>query len=513
MKTNKELLAIAKKQIGNGGAKYRKFVGLGSGQPWCNAFVFWLYADNGCGLLIQWKGNQRTYCPASYKWCQKNLAQIPPFLALPCDIVYFDWDKNGVPNHIGIVENKITTTATHTIEGNTSGGKVDDKSRAAKYELAIFRTHFPTTGKKKKLSCNGNFGYNSIFNLQDALCLKPTGILDKETVMQLQKKAGAKQDGAWGNGTSKAVQTMLKKAKLYSGSIDGDFGKNSVIALQKWINNINYPPKKKTPSNPKSDAPATKPKGKLYDGKFPTENNNTKIINGLMYRHCWPYRTPEKKYTYKNGKPLKAYTKGIDKAYPNHKNWKNKKQKVGACCDVAVGEWLGNIGIKVPKDLKNQLKEMPKMKQLKSNGIYKAKVFRGGMICQRGRKDYSGHTWGVFEDIHGNRFIANAHYKKLNGTYAVMDAKPKDIVKSKWKFYKCYTVTGAVRKYYMKGDYGKDVYYIQLFLKWCGYSVNADGDFGAKTEAAVKAYQKKHGMTQSGKVGDAFIKKMKAERR
>lgn len=252
---------------------------------------------------------------------------------------------------------------------------------------------------------------------------------------------------------------------------------------------------------------------KAYTGKFPTANNNIKIINGLAFRHCYPYGTPTKKYTYADGEPKKAYKKGIDKAYPKHKEWKNKKQRVGACCDVFVGECLGNIGIHVPKNLADQLVKMPKMKELKSNGHHTAKSFKMGDIVQRGRKDKSGHTWIICELINGKKFVANAHYKKLHGTYAVMDAKPKNIVLSKWKYYKCYTVTGAVRTYYQKGDYGYDVLYIQKFLTWYGIKCKPDGDFGEKTFEAVKKFQKAVGLNPNGKVGATTIKAMKKARR
>jgi hypothetical protein len=252
---------------------------------------------------------------------------------------------------------------------------------------------------------------------------------------------------------------------------------------------------------------------KGYTGKFPTDNNNIKIINGLAFRHCYPYGTPEKKYKYSTGKPLKAYTKGIDTAYPKHKEWKNKKQRAGACCDVFVGECLGNVGIHVPKDLADQLVKMPKMKELKSNGHYKSGDFKMGDVVQRGRKDKSGHTWIVCELINGKKYVANAHYKKLHGTYAVMDAKPKTIVKSKWKYYKCYTVLGACRKYYQKGDYGYDVLYIQRFLCWYGIKVTCDGDFGDKTLEAVKKFQKAVGLVPGGKVGVKTMKAMREARR
>lgn len=252
---------------------------------------------------------------------------------------------------------------------------------------------------------------------------------------------------------------------------------------------------------------------KKYEGKIPTLNSNQKIINGLAYFQCYPFGTPEKKYRYKTGKPRVAYKKGIDKIYPNHMKWPNHKQRVGACCDIYVGECSGQIGIKLPKDLADQLVVMPKMtEELRQVDVYRAKDFRGGMICQRGRKDKSGHTWIVFEDIHGNRYVANSHYKKLGGTYAVLDAKPKNIVKSKWAYYKVYVPTGAIRTWYGLNDYGYDVLYIQEFLKWKGlYKGALDGWYGEKTEAAVNAYQKKQGWKPCGRVGENTIARMKKE--
>lgn len=519
MKTNSEVLKIAQKHLGQGGARFRKFAGLPAGAAWCNAFVDYV-ADEGGVKALYFNGKKETYCPHSIKWCRANLSEIPLYLAMPMDIIYFDWDRNGNPNHIGLVRAKKSTSSIYTIEGNTDGGKVAQKTRAGRYVQAVYRPHYvPKSAKKKKLTADGDCGYNTIYNLQLALGMKPSGILTKETVKFLQKRAGAVQDGCWGRGTSKKVQKMI------GANPDGDFGKNSVIALQKWINKVNYPAKKKTTatakpaakpaaSKPKTTTPAKKtaPAKNGYTGAFPALNNNAKIVNGLAYRHCWPYGTPQKKYTYAKGKPTAAYKKGIDKAYPKHKSWPNKKQRVGACCDVFVGEVLGHVGVKVSKDLAKQLVEMPKMTtKLKSNGHHTAKAFKAGDVVQRGRKDKSGHTWIVCELVNGKRYVANAHYKKLKGTYAVMDAVPKNIVPSKWKYYKCYTVLGAVRTYYQKGDYGSDVKYAQGFLKWAGYYKGTlDGDFGSKTETAVKAFQIAQKLTQNGKIDKSTIAKMKS---
>lgn len=267
MLSNTQLLAIAKKQLGNGGAKYRKYVGA-SGN-YCNMYVFWLYDANGCGSLFPLpnKNYYRTYCPDSIKWCRKNLAEIPPYLAMACDIIYFDWEPNGVPNHIGIVDHRISTAEIATVEGNTSGkikgktvsGIVAEKTRNTKYVCGIFRPHFPGSFKKVPLTIDGAFGYNSIAIMRKALGLPESAILDIATVKALQKRAGLKGkaiDGAWGKTTSKAVQRMTG---LTGKAIDGEFGINSVKALQTWCNKIAFPVGTTKPTTPTTTKPTTTP--------------------------------------------------------------------------------------------------------------------------------------------------------------------------------------------------------------------------------------------------------------
>ncbi len=53
-----------------------------------------------------------------------------------------------------------------------------------------------------------------------------------------------------------------------------------------------------------------------------------------------------------------------------------------------------------------------------------------------------------------------------------------------------------------KGAKGKDVQKLQERLNALGAKLNVDSDFGAKTEAAVKAFQKKAKLKADGKVGD-----------
>lgn len=53
-----------------------------------------------------------------------------------------------------------------------------------------------------------------------------------------------------------------------------------------------------------------------------------------------------------------------------------------------------------------------------------------------------------------------------------------------------------------KGSVGGDVKTLQELLNQLGAGLAVDGDFGSRTEAAVKAFQRKAGLKQDGKYGD-----------
>lgn len=323
MKSNTELLKIAQKHLGQGGARFRKYVGLPSGSAWCNAYVDYVANEGGCSKLY-FNGKKETYCPHSIKWCKANLAELPLWLAMPMDIIYFDWDRNGNPNHIGFVRGHKSTSSIYTIEGNTDGGKVAQKTRNGKYIQGIYRPHFPTNAKKKKLKIDGDCGYNTIYNVQAALGMKPTGIFTKETVKMLQKKCGASQDGSWGASTSKHLQTMLRKAGCYDGKIDGAFGASSTKGLQRWANKINYPAKK-APVAKKPTTTSTAPKKAVTTANKASTSNADKLL-AKAKELAWAYGTPEKKYKNKTGSP-KAVCKKAMKKY----GWADSKAELSDC--------------------------------------------------------------------------------------------------------------------------------------------------------------------------------------
>ena len=119
---------LALSQVGNiGGKPYYNWYGYSYRIEWCAAFVSWI--ANEVGILdtsipkfiavsdgMNWFKQQKTWKNAKYQ-------------PLPGDIIFFDWENDGWPNHVGIVE-KAENGTIYTIEGN-----VDDKLVRKEYSM------------------------------------------------------------------------------------------------------------------------------------------------------------------------------------------------------------------------------------------------------------------------------------------------------------------------------------------------------------------------------------------
>ena len=470
MTTNKQLIKIALNHLGEGGAKFRKFAGLPSGAAWCNAFVDYI-AYQGDVEHLYFNGVKETYCPHSIKWCEKNLAQIPPYLAMAGDIIYFDWEKNGVPNHIGLVRDKVSTSTIATVEGNTNGSVVAKKNRSTGYVQAIFRPHFIATGLKLgRIEVDGDFGYSSIGNLQRALGIQVDGILGKGTVKALQTRAGVKADGHWGKGTSKAVQKMV------GATVDGEFGVKSVKCLQKWVNKQDVHETPETPSKPKLEP---------YKGTLPKLPPKTAKI---AMKCAYPYGTPSRKYKYKGGKPKPEYKEELNKAYPHRKHWKYAKSRAGASCDVFAGTVLKCAGYKSAPHT------MSTMVAWCRRHLKKVSSPQNGDILTR-----TNHVM-VFLELRGKKRVANAHFLDHGGTYGIIEkvGQHTDI----WR--------PDCPSYFSYGDEFTDMKYLKRFLNWYGGYGLRGYTFGDKTREAVKDFQTKEGLTVDGKFGSESLARAKA---
>lgn len=124
MTTANEVLKIARGEIGyrvgrGRPSKYGEWYGEAgfSTAAWCAMFVSWCFATASMPLPAIQNKKGFAYCPFGLRWFKHNgkLKKNPQI----GDIVFFDWGKDGVADHVGIVES-VYPTYIKTIEGNTS---------------------------------------------------------------------------------------------------------------------------------------------------------------------------------------------------------------------------------------------------------------------------------------------------------------------------------------------------------------------------------------------------------
>ena len=143
------VIDIAQKEIGykegaNNDNKYGQWYGLNN-VSWCAQFVSWVFNEAGLGTKVAAQGKKGfASCDAGLKWFTKNNKLVTVGEAKAGDIVFFQFDKDPQPDHVGIVltnNGRILTT----IEGNTgnisqsNGDGVYQKVRPYKLVMAVAR--------------------------------------------------------------------------------------------------------------------------------------------------------------------------------------------------------------------------------------------------------------------------------------------------------------------------------------------------------------------------------------
>lgn len=95
---------------------------IGWGAPWCAVFVSYCL-DKAGFKNIDPKSQRWAYCPyvvAAAKSNSHGLKVVSWENVRPGDIALFDWDRDGVADHIGFVDQKLSSTTFSSVEGNTS---------------------------------------------------------------------------------------------------------------------------------------------------------------------------------------------------------------------------------------------------------------------------------------------------------------------------------------------------------------------------------------------------------
>ena len=120
---------IGTRETGNNDNKYGKWYGANN-QPWCAMFVSWVFNKANLGKKITAQGEKGfASCDAGLKWFINKNKMIPIGQAQAGDIVFFQFDKDAEPDHVGIVKwNNTRLKYLQVIEGNTSSGSKGSQS-------------------------------------------------------------------------------------------------------------------------------------------------------------------------------------------------------------------------------------------------------------------------------------------------------------------------------------------------------------------------------------------------
>jgi hypothetical protein len=92
------------------------------GSPWCAGFVSWCFSQAKASSLVAAENSHGFVSTINgLAYFKKKKQVVDPKHAQPGDVVFFDFDSSGQPDHVGIVESNDGKFLT-TIEGNTSPG-------------------------------------------------------------------------------------------------------------------------------------------------------------------------------------------------------------------------------------------------------------------------------------------------------------------------------------------------------------------------------------------------------
>jgi len=140
LKIAKTQLGISESPPGSNKVKYSAWYGMTG--PWCAMFVSWCYVQAGSKKFV--RGQRYAYTPylqyairhGWYLFRELHASEVKPG-----DIVLYDWNGNGVPDHVGIFERweSYRNGTFFAIEGNTAlgndsdGGAVERRYRNTSY--------------------------------------------------------------------------------------------------------------------------------------------------------------------------------------------------------------------------------------------------------------------------------------------------------------------------------------------------------------------------------------------
>ena len=343
----------------------------------------------------------------------------------------------------------------------------------------------------------GSGTYTAVRAFQKKYNLTADGVAGSETLKKLDsvyKNADSDKDddslrkGATGSAV-KDLQTKLKKLGFYNAYVDGSYGDTTVAAVKAFQKKYNLTADgvagsetlKKLDTAYKN-ADSDKDDGSLRKGATGSAVKDLQTkLKKLGFYNAYvdgsygdttvaAVKAFQKKYNLTaDGVAGSETLKKLDTAYKN------------ADSDKDDGSLRKGVTGSAVKDLQTKLKKL---------GFYNASI----------DGDYGDTTVAAVKafqkkyNLTADGVAGSETLKKLDSAYKNADSNTS-------------TDDDSLRK----GATGTAVKTLQTNLKKLGfYTAYVDGSFGATTESAVKAFQKKYGLTADGVAGSATLKKIES---
>lgn len=244
------------------GTKYGRWYAAYTGNSW--------YGDNGvpyCAMFVSWCMNQAgatapgipgAYCPWILDAGKASGKMVPVSQAKYGDLVLFDWEGDGVSDHIGFVE-KNTGTSLQCVEGNTNNGAVARRSRAYSTVIGVIRPDYsgtpststpPSSGGSSStdsIAVDGLWGPATTRALQKVLGTPVDGIVsDQWTAYRASNPGLISSSWEWHNPARKGSVVIKAMQGKIGATADGFGGPETFKALQKYLGTpvdgrIDYP--------------------------------------------------------------------------------------------------------------------------------------------------------------------------------------------------------------------------------------------------------------------------------
>ena len=124
------IIAVAQTQIGNeGGLKYCEWYGYSYRVEWCAIFVSWC-ADQ-CGYLDAGILPKELNVIPYVEWFrERDQWQYMDYEPSPGDLIFYDWEGDGLADHVGIVE-RVEDGIVYSIEGNAGDACIENSHTLA----------------------------------------------------------------------------------------------------------------------------------------------------------------------------------------------------------------------------------------------------------------------------------------------------------------------------------------------------------------------------------------------